>query len=63
MSEILKRLWREPVYLGTVLIVVVGIAAGFGLGWTGEQVSLVTSGIAVITGATVRQVVSPTHEE
>ena len=61
MKKIVIRLWNEPVYLGTVLIAVVGMVAGFGLGWTGEQVSLVTTGIALITGATVRQRVSPTE--
>lgn len=60
MATIIKRLWTEPVYLGTVLIAAVGIGTSFGLGWSGEQVGIVTSAIAVITGATVRQVVTPT---
>ena len=59
MQVIIDRLLHEPVYVGTVLIAAVGIGSSFGLGWSGEQVGVVTSAIAIITGATVRQRVSP----
>ena len=59
MKSIAQRLWREPVYLGTVLIAVVGLGSSFGLGWTGEQVGMATAAIAVITGATVQRRVTP----
>ena len=59
MKTILQRLYSEPVYLGTVLIAAVGIGTSFGLGWSGEQVGALTAAIAIITGATVRQRVSP----
>jgi len=59
MKTIWKRLIEEPVYLGTVLIAAVGIGTSFGLGWSGEQVGALTAAIAIITGATVRQRVSP----
>ena len=59
MKVIIARLINEPVYLGTVLIAAVGIGSSFGLGWSGEQVGIVTSAIAIITGATVRARVAP----
>lgn len=62
MIVIVKRLLSEPVYLGTVLIAAVGIGTSFGLGWSGEQVGTVTAAIAVITGAAVRQNVTPTNK-
>jgi len=54
MYEIIRRLWRDPIYLGTFLIVGVSLATAFGLDWSGEQVAVTSSGISLLTGAAVK---------
>lgn len=51
---------REPAAILAVIQAGIALAIGFGLHWTGEQVSLVVTFTAVILGLITRQVVTPT---
>jgi uncharacterized membrane protein len=49
----------EPVLILALVQATLGMAVGFGLGWTGEQVALVTAFAAAILGVVARQRVTP----
>lgn len=50
---------REPALIMAAVQAVIAVAVGFGLEWSGEQVSLVTVAAAAILGLVVRQKVTP----
>lgn len=49
----------EPVLVLALVQATLGMAVGFGLGWTGEQVALVTAFAAAVLGVIARQRVTP----
>jgi hypothetical protein len=49
----------EPVLLLALVQATLGMLVGFGLGWTGEQVALVTAFAAAVLGVIARQRVTP----
>lgn len=49
----------EPVLLLALVQATLGMLVGFGLGWTGEQVALVTAFAAAVLGVIARQKVTP----
>lgn len=51
---------REPAAVLAVVQAGIALAIGFGLHWTGEQVSLVVTFTAVVLGLITRSVVTPT---
>lgn len=51
MKMILKRLWNDPVYLGSVSIAAVGLGASYFTGLSAEIVGSTCALIAVATGA------------
>jgi hypothetical protein len=55
MKVILKRLWTDPVYLGTALVAAVGFGAALGLNADGVAVAAATTLISVLTGVEVKR--------
>lgn len=49
----------EPVLILALVQATLGMLVGFGLGWTGEQVALVTAFAAAVLGVIARQRVTP----
>jgi hypothetical protein len=58
-AGIVDRIKGEPVLTLGLVQAVVAMAVGFGLGWTGEQVALVTAFAAAVLGWIARSRVSP----
>lgn len=53
-------LWgREPVLYLTLVEVTLALAAGFGLGLSGHQITLIVAFIAAVLGIVTRQQVTP----
>jgi len=50
---------REPALILAAVAALISLAVGFGLDWTGEQVSLVMVAVQAIVGVIVRQKVTP----
>lgn len=50
----------EPALVLGAVQAVVALAVGFGLSWTGEQVSLVNAAVAAVLAVIVRSRVTPT---
>jgi hypothetical protein len=60
MDAITDRIKHEPVLTLALIQAAVAMAVGFGLGWTGEQVALVTAFAAALLGFIARSRVTPT---
>lgn len=52
---------KEPVLIIAAIIAIINTAIGFGLNWTGEQVSLINTALVAIGAALVRPAVTPTE--
>lgn len=50
---------REPALIMAFVAAIVSLAVGFGLNWTGEQVSLVMVAVQALVAVVVRQKVTP----
>ena len=51
MGIILKKLWTDPMLLGSVAMTLIPLAISFGFDWSGDQVALIASFIGILTGA------------
>jgi len=60
MNAIIARIQAEPVMTMAVIQATISMAVGFGLNWTGQQVSLVTLFGAAVLGWIARSKVTPT---
>lgn len=59
LSGIWKRITEQPVYAAGLVSAGVSLAVGFGLQWTGEQVSLVNAFTVALLAFIVQKKVTP----